>query len=112
MKAAASLSGIYTPSRFSPHRKVEKVSAPSCLHGENAERGSSSRMNAKTARMARLSHSGTQIVNGAAPNGMPAGFVAQILGQVLSTNRADMRSAARAYTDPQRRGKTRFIRWA
>jgi hypothetical protein len=43
---------------------------------------------------------------------MPAGFVAQILGQALATKRPDATIAVRAYARSGRSARSRFIRWA
>jgi hypothetical protein len=45
-------------------------------------------------------------------NGIPASFVAQILGQVLATDGADAALAVRAYARPQHGAGSQFIRWA
>lgn len=59
-----------------------------------------------------MSRSETNVPPGSAGNGIPASFVAQILGQVLATDGADAALAARAYARTPRGAGSQFIRWA
>ena len=61
---------------------------------------------------AAASHSET-LQSGLGPSmGLQAGFVAQVLGQILATHKADPLQAARIYADVERGpDPTRFVGW-
>jgi hypothetical protein len=112
MKVVGPVFDVYTPARDPFRRKVEKASVSSRLKEEKGRSTRSARMNGPQKRDVRASRSETPPPDDAPTNGMPAGFIAQILGQVLATKRPDATVAARAYARSARSARSRFIRWA
>jgi len=76
---------------------VEKSAGSSSLHGKHERRSGRSLTHSARGSRAGLSRFDTGNASGAARNGMPAGFVAQVLGQALETKPENPMLAARLY---------------
>lgn len=113
MKSVGPIIEIYAGARPEPRRRVEKASISSGLEDQRHRRGGPAILNAPITPSSRESRFETNSTVGSLGEGIPAGFIAQILGQVLLTKRPDpasgLRAYARAESDP---GDLRLIRWA
>ena len=104
---------IYASAGSRGSRRVEKTNISSRLADEQRRANRSAIVNPPVKPKPEASHFETHCCGGPLANGIPAGFIAQILGQVLATNKADAARRAQAYAqsecDP---AEMRLIRWA
>jgi len=92
-------------------RCVEKSGGSSSLHGKHERRATRTLTHSARGSRAGLSRFDTDNSPAPARNGMPAGFVAQVLGQVLETKPQSPMLAARIYARSARNPKdARLIR--
>ena len=103
--------GTYTTGRALVVRCVEKSGGASSLNGKHERRAT--RSPTPSARESRVGLSRFDTANASAParNGMQAGFVAQVLGQVMRARPESPMLAARVYARGARNPKDgRLIR--
>src|SRR5260370_41910320 len=89
--------GTYATGRALAVRCVEKSGGSSSLHGRHERRAGRALTHSARGSRAGLSRSDTVSASSPARNGMQAGFVAQVLGQVLETKPENPMLAARVY---------------
>ena len=97
MRIGHTHSATREPGRALTLRRVEKSGESSGLHEKYERRSGRTPTYAGRDRRARASRIDTGYSRSPARNGMPAGFVAQVLGQVLETKPENSEAAARLY---------------
>ena len=103
--------GTYATGRALVVRRVEKSGGSSSLHGRHERRAGRALTHSARGSRAGLSRFDTDNAPSPARNGMQAGFVAQVLGQVLEANPESPMLAARVYARSARSPKDgRLIR--
>jgi hypothetical protein len=103
--------GTYTTGRALVVRCVEKSGGSSSLNGKHERRAARSSTHSARSSRAGLSRFDTDNSSAPARNGMQAGFVAQVLGQVLEAKPESPMLAARVYARCARNPKDgRLIR--
>lgn len=103
--------GVYTTGRALVVRCVEKSGGSSSLNGKHERRATRSVTHSARRSRADVSRFDTDNSSAPARNGMQAGFVAQVLGQVLETKPESPMFAARVYARSARNPKDgRLIR--
>ena len=90
--------GTYTTSRALVVRCVEKSGGASHLNGKHERRATRGLTHSARGSRADLSRFDTENSSAPARNGMQAGFVAQVLGQVLGPKPESPMLAAHVYT--------------
>jgi hypothetical protein len=104
---------IYAAPRSESRRRVEKANMSSRLEDDRRRAGGPAMLNGAVKVSASPSRIETISSTNSLVEGIPTGFIAQILGQILVTKRADLASSLRAYERTERDLKDmRFIRWA
>jgi hypothetical protein len=89
--------GVYTTGHALVVRRVEKSGGSSSLNGKHERRATRSVTHSARGSRASLCRFDTDNPSAPARNGMQAGFVAQVLGQVLGTKPESPVRAARVY---------------
>jgi hypothetical protein len=97
MKPVSSPTNIYGPRRLYSPRRVEKPHGTGTLGDKKPGNAGPAMLNARPSAKPQACHFETGVFGGTLKTGVPAEFIAQILGQILETNRADPTAAARAY---------------
>jgi hypothetical protein len=111
MKIGHTHSAIRATGRALTLRRVEKSGGSSGLHEKHERRAGRTLTYSGRDRRAGTSRIDTGSSRGQARNGMPAGFVAQVLGQVLETKPENPMLATRVYARSARTPKDgRLIR--
>jgi hypothetical protein len=90
-------SGPCTTGRALIARRVEKSGGSSSLHGKHDRRAPRAMIQSERRNRSGLSRFDTDNASAAPRNGMPAGFVAQVLGQVLEARPESPAPALRVY---------------
>ena len=109
MKIDSNQRDFYAPARLATHRRVEKPNALSNLREDGRRESPRAMRNSERRANGRASHLETRLSADREPTGIQAGFVAQVLGQILGTAQDGM-SAARAYArSPRARTEPRLI---
>jgi hypothetical protein len=101
MKIVSTVTAIAPLSRAGSLRRVEKISPSNGLKRDvrrGQRRGPDVRYAFDTLRVSRFE---TRCENDASENGMPAGFIAQVIGQCLETTSSDPVAARRAYAQAE-----------
>jgi hypothetical protein len=102
MKLVDPVIEIYAGTRTQPWWRVEKPNGASRLDEERRRAAGPTILNARTKPQAKPSRSETPSPVTPSTEGIPASFIAQILGQVLATKKADAARCARAYEEAGR----------
>jgi hypothetical protein len=103
---------IYAGTRPQPWWRVEKPNGSSRLDEERRRAAGPTILNARALPQAKPSRSETASQVTASTEGIPTGFMAQILGQVLATKTADAARRVRAYQEAGRdRAEIRPLGW-
>jgi hypothetical protein len=103
--------GTFTKGRALVVRCVEKSGSSNSLHGKHERRSGRTLTHSARGSRAGLSRFDTGNASDPARNSMSAGFVAQVLGQVLETKPQNAIHAARVYARSARSAKDgRLIR--
>jgi len=111
MRIGHTHSAMRAPSRALTLRRVEKSGGCNSLHEKHERRSGRTLKYSGRDRRAGASRIDTGYSRSPARNGMPAGFVAQVLGQVLETKPENLEAAARVYARNLRSSKDgRLIR--
>ena len=97
MKSGGIASDIYTPARAPARWRVQKLNASSHLGGETRRPNAPAILNPPLATAPEASHFETSTRAAPTRNGMPATFIAQVLGQILETKRRDPAYGRRIY---------------
>jgi hypothetical protein len=102
-------SGLHAPIR----RRVEKARASKALDDAERRENRAANLNPATRAARTPSRYGTRADSVTCQNGVTCGFAAQILGQILGTNRADTGAAVNAYTrNAGNTGAARIVEYA
>jgi hypothetical protein len=112
MKPVDPIIEIYPFTRPQPSRPVEKPSQSSSLEEDRQRAARPTILNARIKPQAKPSRCETSSSVAPSTEGIPTGFIAQILGQVLATKKPDVARRARAYEEAGRdRAEIRPIGW-
>ena len=113
MRLGASGFDIYPELRTPVRRRVEKTRAGKALDNDDRSENTRANLNPATRVTRRESRSGTRSESVTCQNGVTCGFAAQILGQILGTNKADSAAVVNAYArQASISGDARLIRYA
>jgi hypothetical protein len=109
------ITDVYSSNARALRRGVEKPNVSSGLKDERKLRQQPKMLNMSLNDRRRSSRFETRADPPSNEGGMPAGFIAQVLGQVLTTNDAEKARRARAAREYARSGRAQravtFIRW-
>ena len=102
MKSVGPILEIYSAPRPQPWRRVEKTNGSSRLDEEKHRTPEAGILNAPGKRSAATSRFETSPAAGLVGEATPPGFIAQVLGQVLATKKADPARCLKAYAEAER----------
>lgn len=98
MRVVGPITEVYGAPRLHAKRRVEKPNEPSGLGREARPEQRAVMLNPEVDEERKASRFGTASRVRDFNDAIPAPFIAQIIGQVLETNRYDIASAMRAFT--------------
>jgi hypothetical protein len=112
MKSVGPAIEIYASPRRDSWPRVEKAGISSRLQDPPRDGEAAGTFNARASPASDLSYSGTQPWGSPLATGIPAGFIAQVLGQTLSTSTSNAKARLRAYAEAvQDPTEMRLVRW-
>ena len=113
MRLGASAFTIYPSARAAAARRVEKAKAGKALDDAERRESKPAMLNPALRADRTPSRFGTRAESVTCQNGVDCGFAAQILGQILGTNKADSAAVVNAYArQASISGDARLIRYA
>jgi hypothetical protein len=113
MKSVGPIIDVYAAARGEIRRKVEKPNASNTMYDERETARGTKPVNGTFAQKQAASRTETTAPQNALVNSVPSSFIAQVLGQILTTKKSDAAAATRAYESvEQGEPEKRFIRWA
>ena len=113
MKPAGPVIEIYARPRHETWPRVEKASMSGRLDNPPRDAEGVRKLNMRTKSASEPCLSGTHSASSPLATGVPAGFIAQVIGQTLSTSRANAKARMRAYAEAELDpAEMRLVRWA
>ena len=112
MKSVGPVIEIYSSPRWDTWPRVEKACVSSRLQDPSRDGDGVGKFNARVKPASDRSHSVTHSWGSPLTTGIPAGFIAQVLGQTLSTSTANAKARLRAYAEAEQDpAEMRLVRW-
>src|SRR5712691_6562388 len=101
MKSVGPVIEIYAKPRHETWPRVEKASMSGRLDNPPRDADDVRKLNMRAKSQFPLCPSGTHSCDSPLATGIPAGFIAQVLGQSLSTSTANAQARLRAYAEAE-----------